>query len=162
MKARLVRSAFAYPEKQLLPAIVVSKKPFHLANHAFGIGDATVGLYAATGIARSGSPVIYHTRFPQWLCRVSVPGLTITDEPPPPDTADIDANYAEQLRYDLTRAGWYGMMGTVCDSRLNSQMRYGQVAAPSPSPARPLLDKSVCESALDLGNYVMLVVGKNS
>ncbi len=80
----------------------------HVANHAYGIGDAVTGLYACMGAVKAGREVIYHTRFPQWLCRVREPGLTIVSEAPPEGTADFDEDYSEQLRYADRKTLWYG------------------------------------------------------
>lgn len=156
--ARLVRPADAYPERQSGTRHAKCSEtfpPIHIANHAFGIGDAIVGLYAVTGLVKSGLTVVYHTRHPQWLSRVEVPGLTITSEPPPDGTCDLNADYNEQTRYGVSRASWYAMMATNADPRLAPALRSGQVAT-SISPSRPRVNRSLTTAVLDLTNYVIL------
>lgn len=83
------------------------EKPLHAANHAHGIGDAVTGLHAAAAIAEEGRTVVYHTRFARWLQRASHPRLTVTETAPPKGSRDMDADYAEQLRYAPDKVAWY-------------------------------------------------------
>lgn len=86
---------------------VKQRKPVHVANHAYGIGDAITGLHAAAAMADAGRAVVYHTRFARWLQRASHSLLTITEAAPPKGTRDMDADYAEQLRYAPEKVAWY-------------------------------------------------------
>lgn len=88
------------------------QKKVHVANHAFGVGDAITGLYAAAAMTQKGRSVVYHTRFARWLQRASHPLVTITEATPPKGTRDMDADYAEQLRYAPDKVAWYaGQVG---------------------------------------------------
>jgi hypothetical protein len=79
-----------------------------LANHAFGIGDAVMGFYAAVLTAQHTlRPVVYHTRHPKWIARVNNPLVTATSTPPKTGTPDMDIDYAEQLRYAPDKVAWY-------------------------------------------------------
>lgn len=147
LNARLLRPALAYPEKLLRRGRRNSKPrqdtPVHIAHHAYGIGDAVHGLYVINGIVDSGTPVIFHTRFPQWLKRVEVKGLTITDEPPPPGACDLDAFYGDQLRYGASRTGWYAMQAAA-------------TGLPHVLPLRPRIDHALADRVLDMDRYVLL------
>lgn len=88
------------------------EKALHVANHAYGIGDAITGLHAARTLADEGRAVVYHTRYARWLQRASHPLITITEAAPPKGTRDMDADYAEQLRYAPEKVAWYsGQVG---------------------------------------------------
>jgi len=105
-----VRSVGVPPTKQRRSgsAALVGRMPtLHMANHAFGIGDAITGLYTAVGAAEMGYKVVYHTRYPRWLERASHPNLTITDAEPPQGTPDMDTDHSEQLRYATDKVRWY-------------------------------------------------------
>ena len=128
-------------------------RALHLANHAFGIGDAVTGFYAACEMAeRNGRAVVYHTRFPQWLARVSHPAVTITNQKPPKGTPDVDVDYAEQLRYARDKVAWYGQWGG---------RKAGLPAAPTGTsprrgPAAYGLDRRIHLLRLDFPRYVLL------
>lgn len=85
---------------------------WHVANHAFGIGDAVTGLYAACQVAeQTGRRQVYHTRLPEWLACAHHSQVEITGNEPPKDTPDMDVDYAEQLRYAPDKVAWYGQWG---------------------------------------------------
>jgi hypothetical protein len=123
-------------------ARTAAPRSFHMANHAFGIGDAITGLYAAVGAAELGHKVVYHTRFPRWLERASHPNLTITDADPPKGTPDMDTDHAEQLRYARDKVRWYA----------------GRVAGSLPvwNGARPRIDRTVRIPRVDFQRYVVI------
>ena len=120
----------------------VAPRSIHMANHAFGIGDAITGLYAAVGAAELGYHVVYHTRYPRWLERASHPHLTITDAEPPKGTPDMDTDHAEQLRYARDKVRWYA----------------GRVAGNLPvwNGARPKIDRTVHIPRVDFARYVVI------
>ena len=120
----------------------VAPRSIHMANHAFGIGDAITGLYAAVGAAELGYHVVYHTRYPRWLERASHPHLTITDAEPPKGTPDMDTDHAEQLRYARDKVRWYA----------------GRVAGNLPvwNGARPKIDRTVFIPRVDFTRYVVI------
>jgi len=128
-------------------------RPLHLANHAFGIGDAVTGFYAACETAeKHGQAVVYHTRYPQWLSRVGHPQVTITNQTPPKGTPDLDVDYAEQLRYAGDKVAWYGQWGGS---------RAGFPAAltgtfPRRGPAGYGLSQRINLVRLDFPRYVLL------
>ncbi len=120
----------------------LSRTVVHMANHAFGIGDAITGLYTAAGAAEMGYKVVYHTRYPRWLARASHPNLTITDEEPPKGTPDMDTDHSEQLRYSRDKVRWYA----------------GRVAGALPvwNGARPVIDREVRLPRVDFPRYVVI------
>ena len=140
LNAKLLRPALAYPENLGQTSTWNSKSPkdtpVHIAHHAYGIGDAVHGLYVISGIVNSGTPVVFHTRFPQWLKRVQLKGLTVTDDPPPPGACDLDAFYGDQLRYGVSRTGWYAMQAAA-------------TGLPHVLPFRPRIDHALADRVLD-------------
>jgi hypothetical protein len=128
-------------------------RPLHLANHAFGIGDAVTGFYAACETAeRNGRAVVYHTRFPQWLARASHPAVTITNLKPPKGTPDVDVDYAEQLRYARDKVAWYGQWG----GRKAGLPASPTGTSPRRGPAGYGLDRRIHLVRLDFPRYVLL------
>ncbi|HYF35004.1 MAG TPA: glycosyltransferase family 9 protein [Prosthecobacter sp.] len=159
---RLFRPRHLYPEKQMRSSRksavrVETEEPLHVANCALGIGDAITGLYSVAGIAKSGVPVVYHTRHVEWLERVSAPGLTITGAEPPQSSADLNADYEEQLRYGLDKARWYGSLALGKDQRFHhgAQQPRG-IAVPAFRPRRPDIDYSLDGEVLDFQRYILL------
>lgn len=151
---RLLRSEQLYPEQDEAEPLNGNRpgEPVHVANHAFGIGDAITGLYAAVGLVEAGASVIYHTRHPEWFSRANVPGLTITSDEPPVGSVDLNADYSEQIRYAGDKSRWYAMLGAAA---LPKGERPG-IAAPPFAPGRPRLDLALLEPILDVTNYVLL------
>lgn len=153
---RLMRLESVYPEEATAQPLNGNRPavPVHLANHAYGIGDAITGLYAAAGLVKAGFSVVYHTRFPEWLSRASLAGLTITGAAPPEEAVDLNADYLEQIRYGGDKARWYSMLAAAV---LPGEGRPGTgIAAPPQAPARPQIDVALADPVLDLSNYVLL------
>ncbi|CCH01237.1 hypothetical protein FAES_3228 [Fibrella aestuarina BUZ 2] len=74
---------------------------------ADGLGDTICGVYAAAGIARH-APVTYWAKHPDWLGRISAPGVTIArHDERPGDSLDMNLGYGEQLRDSVSRKDWY-------------------------------------------------------
>jgi len=151
---RLLRLDMIYPEMSNAKLLTSDcpKHPVHVANHAFGIGDAITGLYAVTGLAEAGIPVVYHTRHPGWLGRARVTGLTITDIAPPEGAVDLNADYSEQIRYTGDKARWYAMLAAA---GVPDWKHFG-IAAPPYPPARPLIDFALPDPVMDVNDYVLL------
>ena len=124
-------------EKQFKPTKsgIPKARTLHLANHANGIGDAITGLYAAMTQINGRGKVVYHTRFARWLTRASHPLLTITQAVPPKGTCDMDADYAEQLRYAPDKVAWYAGQAWWTGS-LPSQSRLAKVQTKAPVTSR--------------------------
>ena len=122
--------------------------PLHLANHAFGIGDAVTGYYAAVQVADAAQqPVLYHTRLPQWLERVEHPLVMVTDEAPPSGTPDMDVDYAEQLRYARDKVAWYRQWA-------GADFRKGLTGARSRGQSKT--DREIRIPRLEFSRYVIL------
>jgi len=150
----LMRPEMIYPEQAEAQPLNGNRPfhPIHVANHAFGIGDAITGLYAATGLIEAGLAVVYHTRNPEWLMRANIAGLTITNDEPPEGAVDLNADYQEQIRYAGDKAKWYSMLAAAA----LPNGRESRNAAPPCRPARPRIDVALPDPVLDLTNYVLL------
>ncbi len=144
------------------------RKCIHVANHAYGVGDAIFGLYAAAAMVDEGKKVVYHTRFARWLQRASHPQLSITETAPPKGTRDMDSDYAEQLRYAPERVAWYaGQVGRMKVPVREPQQRKNQRdngtkggETPGGTVVQPsnalLVNREVGIPRLDFPKYVIL------
>jgi hypothetical protein len=153
----LQRADYCYPAlaKTRKPRQTAEARPsrqltFHVAQHAYGIGDVVTGVYACMGAVRAGHHVVYHTHLAKWLSRVNQPGLTITDETPPEGTPDLSSDYLEQVRYASQKTAWYAQFLSLKKNRGTSV-----VDIPF-EPARPKIDRKIEMDRLDFARYVLV------
>ena len=149
-------SALEKPSRRLP---LSAAKPLHLANHAFGIGDAVTGFYTCAEIAeQTGRRIVYHTRFQKWLVRARHPGVIGTSDPPPAGAPDMDMDYAEQLRYGHEKVVWYGQWASGQSSLgqatgLDGTSSYARIRSP---PCGSVIDQEIKTVRLDFPRYVIL------
>jgi hypothetical protein len=115
------------------------KDVVHATVSTFGIGDHIVGTYACAGLARMGVPVVFHTRFSDWLARIKEPGLIISSESATRDAHELYYDYPNELRYATSRARWYA--GAL---------------HPLLEPAKPIVDRSRGMDRLPFERYILL------
>jgi hypothetical protein len=111
----------------------------HLVHSAAGIGDHVSAAYAATGLARTGVRVVFHSRHARWLARIKEPNLIIASQRRAGTARDLEYDYQHQLRYAASRARWYA--GGL---------------HPLLQPARPRVDRQPATRRLPFERYVLL------
>ena len=128
--------------------------PLHLINTGMGMGDHIVSLYAAAAAASTGLPVVFHTRHPRWLARVSHPGLSVDGDLSLYNESairsgmviDVNRNYTQQIRYASSRSRWYA-------SNVHPKL----------VPERPrFIDKSMSVRRIDAPRYAILAPSGNA
>lgn len=121
----------------------------HCHLSADGIGDAICAMYACAGFAAMGGEITFHTRHPEWLARLSTPGVTVLRHDAKAvghsPGCDLSACYEEHLVEAKCRKQWYA----------DNLMKYLGSAPIRPVP--PVADASCAgKVAVERDPYVVL------